>query len=114
MPLIEWLGPIARQMAQFQGENLRLFEKDSLIISCNWKVTVEAFQEVYHFKHIHQKEGVTSLDQRGATMGLFPNGHSRMITPHHQARRLRCGHGAPPRLAARRRHDARLRRHGPH
>ena len=81
MPLIDWLGPIARQMAQFDGENLRLFEKDSLVISCNWKVTVEAFQEVYHFKHIHQKEGVTSLDQRGATMGLFPNGHSRMITP---------------------------------
>ena len=81
MPLIEWLGPIARQMAQFDGENLRLFEKDSLIISCNWKVTVEAFQEVYHFKHIHQKQGVTSLDQRGATMGLFPNGHSRMVTP---------------------------------
>ena len=80
-PLLDWLGPVATQMAQFQGQNLRLFEMDSVVINCNWKVTVEAFQEVYHFKHIHQKEGVTSLDQRGATMGLFPNGHSRMVTP---------------------------------
>ena len=81
MPLLEWLGPFASQMAQFQSEKLRRFEVASVVMACNWKVTVEAFQEVYHFKHIHQRNGVTTLDQRGATMGLFPNGHSRMITP---------------------------------
>ena len=112
MPLIEWLGPIARQMAQFQGENLRLFEKDSLVISCNWKVTVEAFQEVYHFKHIHQKEGVTMLDQRGATMGLFPHGHSRMITPITKRAATASGMEDRPRLEAGRGHDGWLRRHG--
>ena len=65
----------------FQGATLRMIDKRWTIIPCNWKVTVEAFQEVYHFKHIHQKAGVSGLDQRGATMGLLPNGHSRMITP---------------------------------
>jgi phenylpropionate dioxygenase-like ring-hydroxylating dioxygenase large terminal subunit len=80
-PLLEWLRPIPEQMAQFQGWNLRTIDRRWTIIPCNWKVTVEAFQEVYHFKHIHARNGVSALDQRGATMGIFPNGHSRMITP---------------------------------
>ena len=80
-PLLEWLQPIPEQMAMFQGNTLRMIDKRWTIIPCNWKVTVEAFQEVYHFKHIHQKAGVSGLDQRGATMGVLPNGHSRMITP---------------------------------
>ncbi len=79
--LLDWLHPLPEQMAMFQGATLRMIDKRWTIIPCNWKVTVEAFQEVYHFKHIHQKAGVSGLDQRGATMGVLPNGHSRMITP---------------------------------
>jgi hypothetical protein len=51
------------------------------VVACNWQITAEAFLEVYHFRHIHQRNGVTSLDNRGATMGLLPNGASRMVTP---------------------------------
>ncbi|HCV00129.1 MAG: hypothetical protein CL897_04240 [Dehalococcoidia bacterium] len=80
-PLLDWLHPLPEQMSMFQGAKLRMIDKRWTIIPCNWKVTVEAFQEVYHFKHIHQKAGVSGLDQRGATMGVLPNGHSRMITP---------------------------------
>jgi hypothetical protein len=36
---------------------------------------------VYHFRHIHSHDGLSVLDNRGAAMGLYPNGHSRMITP---------------------------------
>ena len=79
--LLDWLAPIPEQMAMFQGDTLRMIDRRWTIIPCNWKVTVEAFQEVYHFKHIHHKGGVSFLDQRGATMGILPNGHSRMITP---------------------------------
>ena len=53
----------------------------SEIVPCNWKVTAEAFLEVYHFRHIHSRTGEVALDNRGATMGLLPNGCSRMITP---------------------------------
>ena len=80
-PLLSWLGPVADEMAQFQGATLRRWERGSIVLDANWKVATEAFQEVYHFKHIHQHDGVTLLDQRGATMGLFLNGHSRMVTP---------------------------------
>jgi hypothetical protein len=47
-------------------------------------VTAEAFLEVYHFRHVHARGpagGDTALDHRGATMGLLPNGCSRMVTP---------------------------------
>ena len=81
MPLLEWLAPIPEQLAELQGPALRTVSSRSEIVACNWKVTAEAFLEVYHFRHIHQRNGETSLDNRGATMGLLPNGASRMVTP---------------------------------
>ena len=81
-PLREWVGGAAEMFAPFGSEDLREVYRESEIIPCNWKVTAEAFLEVYHFKHIHSHDGVSVLDNRGAAMGLYPNGHSRMITPY--------------------------------
>jgi phenylpropionate dioxygenase-like ring-hydroxylating dioxygenase large terminal subunit len=83
-PLMEWLGPIPQQMAMMQLENLVTVTTRSEIIPCNWKVTAEAFLEVYHFRHIHGRNGESHLDNRGAAMGLLPNGSSRMVTPFSQ------------------------------
>ena len=81
IPLRDWIGGAAEMFAPFQGETLREVYRRSVIVPCNWKVTAEAFLEVYHFRHIHSHDGVSVLDNRGAAMGLYPNGHSRMITP---------------------------------
>ncbi len=81
-PLREWIGSAAAMFEPFQGETLREVYRESRIVPCNWKVTAEAFLEVYHFRHIHSHDGVSVLDNRGAAMGLYPNGHSRMITPY--------------------------------
>jgi len=81
-PLAEWIGPAAEMFAPFQAEHLRAVYRESRIVPCNWKVTAEAFLEVYHFRHIHSHDGVSVLDNRGAAMGLYANGHSRMITPY--------------------------------
>lgn len=80
-PLREWLGPVVDMLEPFQGESLREVYREERIVPCNWKVTAEAFLEVYHFRHIHSHDGVSVLDNRGAAMGLYPRGHSRMITP---------------------------------
>jgi phenylpropionate dioxygenase-like ring-hydroxylating dioxygenase large terminal subunit len=80
-PLRDWIGSAAEMFEPFQGETLREVYRESRIIPCNWKVTAEAFLEVYHFRHIHSHDGISVLDNRGAAMGLYPNGHSRMITP---------------------------------
>ena len=91
VPLLEWLGDAAEMFAPFQGESLREIYRESITIPCNWKITAEAFLEVYHFKHIHSHDGVSSLDNRGAAMGLYPNGHSRMITPFSNQRQAGLG-----------------------
>jgi len=81
MSFTDHIGKIADEMSEFQGVNLRTVAKQSEIVPCNWKVTAEAFLEVYHFRHIHSRNGESLLDNRGATMGLLPNGCSRMVTP---------------------------------
>ncbi|MEL6891165.1 MAG: aromatic ring-hydroxylating dioxygenase subunit alpha [Actinomycetota bacterium] len=80
-PLAEWLGRATEMLDPFQASRLREVYRESRIVPCNWKVTAEAFLEVYHFRHIHSHDGVSVLDNRGAAMGLYRNGHSRMITP---------------------------------
>ena len=81
-PLLDWLAPIPDQLDELSGPTLRAVARRSEIVPCNWKVTAEAFLEVYHFRHIHQRDGDSHLDNRGATMGLLPNGNSRMVSPY--------------------------------
>ena len=90
-PLADWIGPLAEMFEPFQCDSLREVYRESRIIPCNWKVTAEAFLEVYHFRHIHSHDGVSILDNRGAAMGLYPHGHSRMITPFSQQNIQRNG-----------------------
>lgn len=90
-PLRQWIGHAAEMLEPFGCEQWRAVYRESVVVACNWKVTAEAFLEVYHFKHIHNHKGVTLLDNRGAAMGLYPNGHSRMITPFSEQHRQRMG-----------------------
>jgi phenylpropionate dioxygenase-like ring-hydroxylating dioxygenase large terminal subunit len=83
--LLDWLGPIPEQLAELSGPALRTVARRSEVVPCNWKVTAEAFLEVYHFRHIHSRGGDSHLDNRGAAMGLLPNGCSRMVTPFSKA-----------------------------
>lgn len=79
--LLDTLGPISSQLAEMCGAELRTISRRSEVVNCNWKVMAEGFLEVYHFRHIHSRNGDSHLDNRGATMGLLPGGHSRMVTP---------------------------------
>jgi phenylpropionate dioxygenase-like ring-hydroxylating dioxygenase large terminal subunit len=90
-PLQTWIGPAAEMFALFHAESLREVYRRSVVVPCNWKVTAEAFLEVYHFRHIHSHDGVSVLDNRGAAMGLYPNGHSRMVTPFSTQNAQRAG-----------------------
>ena len=85
VPLIHWLGPVAHELSELEGPRLRTVSHESEVVPCNWKVTAEAFLEVYHFRHIHSRDGESLLDNRGAVMSLLPNGCSRMVTPFSRA-----------------------------
>ena len=80
-PLLDWLGIIATEFEQFEIDQLRPAEIKSYELECNWKLTMDAFLEVYHINGIHPKTVGPSLDHRGAVMGLLPNGHTRMTCP---------------------------------
>ena len=80
-PLDEFLSPISNELEQFNSGELRLMGSDHRIVDCNWKAAVDAFLEVYHLRFIHKGGNLPELDSRGATMGLLPNGNSRMVTP---------------------------------
>ena len=80
-PLLSWLGPIAQEWAPLHGESLRAIATRRKRVPANWKIVSDAFLETYHVKTIHKSTVSKLLDHRGAAMGLFPNGHSRMITP---------------------------------
>lgn len=79
--LTSHIGPMAKELDQFQFEKLDFVESRSYEVDCNVKVLIDAFLEVYHLKSIHQKSVDRFLDHRGMTATLWPNGNSRMVTP---------------------------------
>ena len=80
-PLIEHIGPMAAQLEELQLETLRLVDSRSYEVDCNVKVLLDAFLEVYHLKSIHEGTVDRFLDHRAMIVTLWPNGHSRMVTP---------------------------------
>lgn len=80
-PLVDYLGPAGKELRQFQPERLIHVDSRSYHVESNVKVLLDAFLEVYHLESIHQQTVNRFLDHRGTTITLWPNGHSRMITP---------------------------------
>ena len=81
MSLEQFLGPVMHEYKDFKPDELRLVTRYHFDLKCNWKITMDAFQEVYHLKHIHPNTVNASIDHRGASMALFPQGSSRMMVP---------------------------------
>ena len=77
--LVEWLGPIGRDMTWADG--LRTVTTSTVELACNWKVALESNIEVYHITTLHPTTVATSLDYRGTTHELYATGHSRMVVP---------------------------------
>jgi phenylpropionate dioxygenase-like ring-hydroxylating dioxygenase large terminal subunit len=79
--LLEWLGPIAEEWAEFRFDQCRLAARHTFDLDCNWKIAMEANTEVYHVRSIHPKTVAPILDDRRNINTLYPNGHGRMIAP---------------------------------
>jgi len=81
LPLRTWLGPVADEWSPLGGAGLRAHATRCERVPANWKVVADAFLETYHVGTIHPQTVSKLLDHRGAAMGLFRFGHSRMVTP---------------------------------
>jgi phenylpropionate dioxygenase-like ring-hydroxylating dioxygenase large terminal subunit len=83
--LHDWLGPVVREWSPLHGATLRAHGTRRQRVAANWKIVADAFLETYHVRTIHPQTVARLLDHRGAAMGLFRNGHSRMVTPKWEA-----------------------------
>jgi phenylpropionate dioxygenase-like ring-hydroxylating dioxygenase large terminal subunit len=81
MSLLDWMGPIADEWAEFQFDKIRLASRHSFELKCNWKVAMEANMEVYHVPFIHPDTVAPLVDHRRNVNTIYPNGHARMIAP---------------------------------
>ncbi len=78
-PLREFLGEVADQLDPYHLDRMRPITNISTPLSCNWKVAVEAFLEVYHVQGIHPQL-LPMLDDVNTAYELI-GPHSRMIVP---------------------------------
>jgi len=78
MPLLEFLGPMADQMAEIDGASLRRIGTQRHTIAANWKVVVDAFLEVYHVRTVHPDNAALLYDDSTTVVAMLPNGHSRL------------------------------------
>lgn len=83
--LEHWMGAVALEWSPLRGRELRAHGTRSQRVPANWKIVADAFLETYHVRTIHPQTVAKLLDHRGAAMGLFPFGHSRMVTPKWEA-----------------------------
>ena len=85
--LTEFLGPICDQMKDINGPALRRVGTQTHRIAANWKLMVDAFLEVYHVRTVHPDNAALLYDDRSVTVGMLPNGHSRLTTEKYEALR---------------------------
>ena len=79
--LLDWLGPLADEWAEFGFDRVRLAARHSFDLNCNWKVAMEANMEVYHVPFIHPDTVAPLVDSKRNFNSLYPHGHSRMLAP---------------------------------
>lgn len=77
-PLLTWLGPIPEQLAELGGASLRFVGRQVAEFTCNWKLAVHAFMEVYHVRTVHPDSAALLYDPHRTSLALFEGGHNRL------------------------------------
>jgi phenylpropionate dioxygenase-like ring-hydroxylating dioxygenase large terminal subunit len=83
-PLLEWLGPVVRRYSGPTSGPLRVVEKLSFEVNCNWKIAVEAFRESYHANTIHRRTAMPVILAYKPILELYDNGHGSLLSPYRE------------------------------
>ena len=79
MPLTGSLGPLAPQAERFNFSGMKLFERRTYDMKCNWKTYVDNYLEGYHLPSVHP--GLNrELDYNAYVVEPYPN-HVRQFSP---------------------------------
>jgi phenylpropionate dioxygenase-like ring-hydroxylating dioxygenase large terminal subunit len=100
-PLREYLEPAASMLDPFELQNQRYRWRRWLIFDCNWKVAMEAFNEIYHLAATHPEylrfgtfSGWAKVQGKHSNIGYdAPKGMDE------NKAKLRIGGGGDPRLS---------------
>ena len=78
-PLAEFLAPVAEHLAPYHFEEQYLVNDRTIEWDCNWKASVDAFNEVYHVQGIHPQL-LESIDDINVQIDLYER-HNRYLVP---------------------------------
>ncbi|MED5262742.1 MAG: aromatic ring-hydroxylating dioxygenase subunit alpha [Myxococcota bacterium] len=78
-PLREYLGIIPDHLDPYHFEEMQLLDHVTIEVACNWKTSVDAFNEPYHMAGTHPDTLVFS-DDVNVPIDCYDH-HSRMIMP---------------------------------
>ena len=73
--LMDWLGPLAEQLAPYRFEEMTLVQDQTVRLDCNWKAVVDNFAELYHVDFLHPQHR-RMVDCCNDTVHLFERGHT--------------------------------------
>jgi phenylpropionate dioxygenase-like ring-hydroxylating dioxygenase large terminal subunit len=73
-PLLQFLGEAASVLAPFQLDRMRYCWRKWLIMPCNWKIGLEAFNEGYHVSVTHSQLAKYGLPAHYTSAGHGPHG----------------------------------------
>jgi len=78
-PLVDCLGELPAQVQRFGFERMKLFERRTYDMKCNWKTYVDNYLEGYHLPSVHP--GLNrELDYNAYTVETYPR-HVRQFSP---------------------------------
>jgi len=78
-PLRDFLGVIPEHLDPYRFEDMKLIDWKTIEWDCNWKASVDAFNETYHVQGIHP-ELLSWLDDWNVQIDCFGK-HNRYIVP---------------------------------
>lgn len=75
-PLIDYLTDIPALWADVPLDDLRLFERFSFEVDCNWKCVQDNFAENYHAKYVHENTIDKVIDAKTSALQTIRGGHT--------------------------------------
>ncbi len=80
-PLEEFLGIIPHHLGPYHFDRMAMVMNVTVESDCNWKTSVDAFNEVYHVQCIHPELSYT-IDDVDVQIDLYER-HNRYLVPYH-------------------------------
>jgi len=96
LPLRESLGELPKQAEKFPFAGMKLFERRTYDMKCNWKTYVDNYLEGYHLPSVHP--GLNrELDYNAYVVGPYARGHAKYVRQFSPIRGAQPGDATPRR-----------------